>query len=519
MVDRGWLTPRLRVLLPRVALESWKNFPSFPADSEGCPEEERWALELYAHAMMSGWPRGESNWYLHELDDQTSHLAMAVEANAQDQYHPELLPETFRHARNDQEIRPWMDYFAYWQAFQIGDYLRFMTYTCSLTDELPSDLDRFTKTRIDNIASAHQTLSKRWENRIRVFDWLSRMRTVMGASVNPERSFEEQSSALRQIAQDLGISVDQMRIDIRATLLQMWNEWSEPKSGLKRSQTPLLELLRQEIEYAVFYTEALSGQRVDFLDQFWSPPVRRDQAADLIDALPREEELARRDFPLYAGVYIKRFHDKIPEINNLDQNGLRNLIHCNWNKNRSLRRFVLAFRRLHEQLRGEQLIVEDKIIRQTERIEQFNLVVLHAERVMSYETRKRGTSSRYPDVRAIAKDSLNHILGRWDLSKAGFSATAQSKAVSLLEERAQLHELGNSGLRLVQVDEVRSGNPVANHLIAAIVNFVIARNYAAHHDDFDFTLVYPTTESASTHPGDTILESVLLVVLSILLTR
>lgn len=520
MIVRGWVTPMLRVKLPRSAFDAWKNYAVIsPIDADGCPEEDVWALRLYIDAMSGPCSNRRDNWWVCGLDDDTDELTLAARANGIDPASRDALPPTFLHPRSDQEIRPWIDYFAYWQAFQIAEYLRCMTATYLVTDEVPSDPDRVRAFRAEYIAAKHQMLSKKWNERSGAFEWLSRMRTVLGAGVMPYRSDDERRAALRSVVQDLGLTADQMNRDVRDVLLNMWQEWSTASKSWNGTREPLLHLLRQEIEYGVFFIEQISGQKVDFLSDFWSPPGRHSGVVRLIDALPYEDELARRDFPKHADMYLREARAALPALSSLDQAGLRSLVDEHWDRSRSLRRFVLAFHRLHEQLHGEHLISDQKVIRQTERIEQFNLAVMHSERVLSHELRDRRPGERYMDVRKLVRESLNHLLGKWGLGGNGFLATAQT-AMRPLFERAQLHELDEEkGLCLVAVDEVGSGDNATDYLISAFVNLVIARNYAAHHDALDFDLVYPGTEEGKPHTGNIAVQSILVALFSTLLAR
>ncbi len=394
-----------------------------------------------------------------------------------------------------------------------------MTARYALTDGVATDVATATRSRAEAVERQHQWLQARWSGRYRVFDWLSKMRTVLGSSLMPDRSLAERASAFQRVASGVGLTPDQMRADARSTLLVIWTEWTDRRSTFTRCQAPLLELLRQEIEYSIHYIETLGGSRVDPLDEFWSPSAASGAAARLIDALPREEDLARRDFPWQAEPYLRKQRVALEPLSKLDRGALRSLIEQNWTRSRALRRFVLAFERLHKELHGQRLTAEEGLIRQTERIEQFNLAVMHAERVMSLETRERGRRQGHSDVRPLVRECLNHVLGRWGLLSRGFSRVVQRRVAELMT-RAQLHDLEEaSRLPLVDVQEVRSGNGAADQLIAAYVNFLIARNYAAHHDVFDFELVYPGGEKGAKHQGATALESVMLVVVTTLMTR
>lgn len=522
MVARGWVRPRLRVPLPRAAFDAWTNFPiSSPVEADGCPEEHVWALNLYLNTVSVRRPRRTERWWIYELDDQHSILAQSARSHALDPADPAAqLPSSFRHARHNQEIRPWIDYFAYWQAFQIADYAEAMVDPDVLTNDLPSDPERANAARAERVRRIHNQRSRAWSGRYPAFEWLSRMRTAFAASAASGRSYHDLDGALKSIAVEANVTLDGMKHDVRNVLLPMWEELAGPPRRATRAPKQLLHLLRQEIEYGLFYIERIGGLKVDLLDEYWSPPTRNANEPSLIRALPREEDLARREFPWHAEPYLEKARASLPALAHLDRQGVKDLVDAHWRRSRSLRRLALALHRLHEQLHGERLSAEDEVIRQTERIEQFNLIIMHTERFLSNELRERRGDKRYPDVRDLARESLNHLLGTWGLLAGGFSAVAQSRVTALFRERAQLHELDEEiGLRLVNAGDVVSGSAVADELIAAFVNLVIARNYAAHHDALDFELVYPSRRRGRPHGGSLALQSVLVAVLGTLAAR
>jgi hypothetical protein len=469
--------------------------------------------------MSNGWPRHNTHWWIHEFDDDNAPISKIIQTHALDTTDSRAqMPEPFRHARYNQEVRPWIDYFAYWQAFQIADLLSQLSVEYVLTDKVPSDQQKVEEWRAERIDRVRQWLHQRWEPRYRVFDWLSRMRTVLG-SFETDRSWDDIDIALRAVADNFSLSLDQMRSDIRDVLLVMWREWTGRFSPLTRRQQRLLELLRQEIDYSVLYLERLTRQPTDFFDEFWYDARQAHVWARLIDALPREEELARRDFPSTALIYLRRYQSAIPQIGTLDEDSLGRLISDSWQRNRPLRRLVLACHRLHRELRGQDLMDSETIIRQAERIEQFNLTMMHAERVLSFEYHERCRSTKYPEIRKLAKDTLNHLLCRWSLT-GEVSCITQKRTQELLEKHAMLHDLNpEKGLPLVSACDVASGSDTADHVAAMFINFVIARNYAAHHDVIDADLIYPSDEDPLKHPGGIAITSAVGAVIAALTAR
>lgn len=518
IVALGWVAPVLRVRLPETAFLSWSDYPNLSMNGfDECPEGDRWALDLYTRTMSSPPPVNRDDWWVFFLDDSSDSVAQAARDHALDPAKCDGLPLAFRHPRHNQEIRPWLDYFAYWQIFELADFLFSMTCTLPLTDDLADVIERSGGVWLELADVRVQALKRKWESRRPTFEWLSRMRTVLGSSMTPDRSQDEIDVALGAVAKGLKLTYDQMRSDIRNTLLVMWRDWTGQSSPITRRHSSLLELLRQEIQYSVFYLERLTGQPPDFFDSFWHGGRQEHEWACLIEALPREEELARRDFARTALMYLRRYKASIPQIGTLNEEGFRRLVSDNWQRSRPLRRFVLAFYRLHRELNGERLIENESVIGRAERIEQFNLTLMHAERVLSLEYRERHRLQSYPEIRKLAKDTLNHLLCRWSLS-GEVSRIAQKRTQLLLQQHAMLHDLDpQQGLPLVSSSDVASGNDTADHAAAMLINFVIARNYAAHHDAVDADLVYPNGEDADKHPGEIAVTSALAAVAAALL--
>jgi hypothetical protein len=513
MVTAGWVRPVLRVALPRCAFDAWRNYPEFPSEGwQDCPEADRWALDLYATAMSGARPGRNGEWWVHFLDDPADPLALITRAHAKDPSDRAALPPVFRHAHTNREIRPWWDFFAYWQVFPVAETLDALTCTILLTDDVGATVTNGLPVCQSFAQAEVQAISRKWEERRAAFEWLSRMRTVLGASAVANRPWSDVSTAFRRVADSMKLTADQMKNDIRATLLVMWREWSDQRSRLAREYPALRELLRQEIQCAIFLLEQLTGEPTDFLDAHWYDARRQpNDWSNLIDALPLEQELARRDFPDLASMYLKKHAALLPRGAIPDADGLRALLANRWRDNRPLRRFVLAFDRLHRELTGEHLMASETVIRAAECIEQFLLTVLHTERVLSSIYRKRKQASKYPSLRELLRDTLNHVLQHLGLSSYSVDKTHWEK----WEKRAKLHDLPKA-LPVVDPGDVNSGCDTVDRLVTSFANFLIARNYAAHHDALDADLIYPSKADPGQHAGHIALSSVLIAVVTTL---
>jgi hypothetical protein len=218
-------------------------------------------------------------------------------------------------------------------------------------------------------------------------------------------------------------------------------------------------------------------------------------------------------------MYLGEHNAAVPQAHALGEQQVQQELVRWWNHNPPLHRFALALYRLHKELAGPQLTAREDVIRKSERIEQFLLSILHSEKILSLIWRNRNPNANYPDVRRLARDRLNTVLGGFGLTLRGIGQVAMQRAQALLDQRAQLHNLNpQRGLGLVVVQDVQSGCNATDHLVAAFVNFVIARNYAAHHDALDSDLINPGDVNPNQHPGHLVLSSVLIAVLTTMQT-
>lgn len=510
MVAEGWLRPRLRVPLPRAALESWSSYPTFPMEgTERCPPDDLWALDLYATATMMRLPRRDGAWWGHPLDDAGDPLTVTARANAVDPTAADAPTEPFRHPRDGRLVLPWIDFFAYWQAFHVSDLIDSSTRVVRLTED-PATIDPLRWPGA--LAAGAERVAERWATREPTFERLSRVRTAIGASVDAGRPWDE---AVRALADAGEVTEAALRADVRDVLLVMWQEWGRDHGGRAAKPAALRGLLRQEIEYAVETLRCVMGRDVDFLDDYWYDPRQPQEWASLLDALPREAELARRDFGEDACLYVKPFAAGLAPLA-ADAAAIDGLVRRHWAVNRPLRRFAVAFWRLQRELRGERLMEADDVIRSAGRIEPFVVLPLHGERVLWHAYRERVKPAKHVGGDSLVKQSLNHALTRHGMPEDIASALEEGFVKKALRERGQLHGLTvEAGLKLVHAGQVGTGSPFADELVAAFVNLAIARNYAAHHDVLDAAMVTPGDDPDG-HAGQRMVAGLLVAVLATL---
>lgn len=513
LVGAGWILPVLRVPLPKAAFEAWHDYPlTSMTGRENCPAVDRWALTLYAATTSTRYSVGGDFW-LHPLDDDEWEVGWEARRHAIDPADPSLLPPSFQHARCNQEITPWLDYFAYWQALQVIEVVDAITCRFTAAQAEPPTEESL---RL-HVARAHaqaRRVADKWSKRRDSFNRLSVVRTVFGAGANLEQ-LPDYTAALGKAAAHFGFDQQQLRGDLRDTLLVLWEDWSFGSQPRLQRYPEAAELLRQEVQYTVEAIRLLGG-KVDFFDPYWFDGRQRNEWANLISALPLEREQARETFAEEAPLYLRDAADRLPAELSVGEHDLRQLLSKHWDNNRSLRRLVLAFHRLQCELRPQRLTAEEKTVRNAERIEQLLILALHAERVLSSMYRERTGQTVYPKVVQLYKDTLHHVLTKLKLARNDIAKTAIENADGLRKKRDQLHELDTQGLQFVKPGEIGSGSDAADVLAASFVNLAIFRNYAAHHDALDAEMIYPAESESTDHLGATALRSVLIAIVACL---
>ncbi|EGV16446.1 hypothetical protein ThimaDRAFT_4215 [Thiocapsa marina 5811] len=523
MVEWGWISPILRVALSRSALDSWNNFPVSPmVGTESCLADDRWTLTLWSNVVTSQVGlkpgNGEPMWWTHFLDDLGEPLTQEVLKHVIDPANPMLRPQPFQQTSSGREIAPWIDFFAYWQSYQVAELLGAVSFVIRATPEFNERTAGGEEFRLALIDAQVRRVKSRWQKRRSTYEWLSRFRVILAAWSSTKRPWSDVETAAHALAAKYRLTGPRVVTKIRNVLLVTWQDWANVDDVALPGGYKLRALLRQDIEYALVLAEILSGSEVDFLAPFWTNSDRRSRRwAQLIDALPWEAELARYHFPDLAMMYLESHVTVVPSSFSLDAEEIRSVISAYWSRSRPLRRFCLAFYRLHKELSDEDLGAEQGVVRSNERIEQLLLTVLNAEKLLVSIAQNRNGGSGDRKTRKIAKDQLNFTLGKFRLHGNDVGRKSREAAKRLLDAYADLYDLGSRGDRIfVSADAVESGSVQADYFVAAFVNFVIVRNYAAHHDSLDSQLVFRNECDVGEHQGRVALRSVLSVVITCL---
>jgi hypothetical protein len=508
VIARGWIRPRYRIPIPSEALLAWTNFPCNPREgADRCPEEHSWGFGVWgaATSLRPDRRRPIEKLWQHWLDDPESELGQIARANAIDPGDVYATPPAIRHPRHQQDVRPWVDFFADWQAYHLAELLEHARFTAVIGTGQGDHFAEQCRHHADRFEESARSLFSRWEQRRVVHDWISSYRTILANCVHRDSFQDDVRSGARSWAQQHGLDADRIRLGVRETLLTLWSRWQD-RPPLGSGQ--LLMRLQEDIQYAMGLLEDLTDEPVDPFDGFWfSGDRQRREWAQLIDVLPHEEWLARRDFPARTLYYQKEFPEKL----SLNEGQLALLLGEHWATCPSLRRFCLAWMRLHGELGGrDRNLPAVATIKANERIEQFNLVGLHTERLLREVHAQSGKDE--PEIKPIVRAAIDRAVRVVDKSyqnKAG-------KRVSELLDETKLHDRRPADALAIRAAGVSTGSDAVDSVIAAHLNALIARNYAAHHDYLDDALIYPNSDKTKPHTVATLLSSCLLVVIAAL---
>jgi hypothetical protein len=511
MIRYGWARPVLRVRLPQSFYLSWSNYPSFPFEGDVSPEDS-WAGTLCARCAFPGtWltrPDLTDDWFTHYLDDPNEQTGREVRTHAV-QVGPGIEdPPLVWHPGREQEICPWIDFFGYYQVYELDQIIRAATLSTALLNEpdvaaaleqlnhgLPRSIDH------SNLRISH--IRRHWEQARHAFEWVSHFRTLLGFwsgfAVRGDMDQEKVRDAASRLMARIGITPEQLKAAIRNILLVEYersrpfgDHGNGPVGGLRGR-------LQEDLGLAVSFLREATGLSPDFDDPYWGIPEDRQNRGwtPLPLALPYEELEAKRNFPIYATNYVQ---DLPPMLGGpIDGVRLTRLVGCRFREPEQLafRRFCIAFHRLHEEFGAAR---EDRIgLRVKIPMEFLILCALHAEKVIrDYNVAKRKPAGRLPGTKTFVSRAFEDLLRAYKIRGVG-GGIAEFKR---LASRADLHDLPRADRLFVDESEVIWGDPVPKRVLAAFVNFLILRNYVAHHDSHDYEIIH-------TNIGETALRALL----------
>lgn len=494
LVRYGWIKPILRVELPRSFYLSWENFPSYPVFGT-LAQEDSWASHLWALGAIvrrgSADPQSET-WYRHFLDVPDHWVTQSALAH-QLPTDGSREPESFEHPGPPRvrTIHPWIDFFAYWQTYHIAEILHAVY--IDIAPRLPGARQKVEAllARVDQLEEYAQSrlsaLRKRWEERSKVFDWLSRLHTVIGIWRHEYRfpgdgwNEERFEVAAKAMIVDMGLDAKDLMRHIRDHLLVLWSDWRNAPS-----MDPPMLLLQRDIELAVWLVGLINGKPVPYDDPFWGYPADRmlREWAPLPSVLPYETDEAKREFPWRAEIALdgSAFNQVVPQEMRINEASIEKLTDKWWPRSAAFRRFALAYNRLYRHHVGK--INEQRLvgIEAETPIEFLILCALHVEKLLGERLGPSPPTEFNKRVREVAR----RIARRYGIQdqKAFLDELTQA-----LNDKTQLHDLPQrTDNPFVEEADFQHPERVGLFFLKVFVNFKILRNYSAHHDCIDAQL-------------------------------
>ena len=500
LVRHAWIEPVLRIELPKSFYMSWENFASYP-NIGTLAEEDRWARHLWALGALvwsgSADPQSET-WYRHFLDVPDHWVTRAALAH-QLPVDGSRVPESFKHPRPPRRtILPWIDFFAYWQAYHIAEILQ-AVYICG-APHLPGAKRKLEAllAKVDELEESAQirlgAIRKRWQQRREVFDWLSRLHTVIGIWSHEHRFPGDQWHedrfvvAAKAVVREADLTAADLMSHTRDHLLVLWRQWEHTPS-----MDRLKLLLRKDIQLAVWLVGLIKGKPVPYDDPFWGFPD--DQMSRKWTPLPSvlsfEADHSKRDFPIHAEIALGdgEFNQVVPQERRLNEVAIEKLTAKWWPHSAAFRRFALAFYRLYGHYVGR--INEQRLVNLEEEtpVEFLILCALHVEKLLGERLAPSPPAEFNKRVCEVAR-RVARLYGIQD------QKTFSKILADAIVDKTQLHDLPqkqpyNPFVKMAEFEhpeQFKHPEPVARFFLKIFVNFTVLRNYSAHHDCIDAQL-------------------------------
>lgn len=503
MVRWGWLEPSVRLPLPAPFVQQWRAFPTLGLARQIRAEDE--PLDLLWSRAFIAWPevpgsRCTAEWWTHPFENAAYPLgrptvlapyvhAMKIGAGPGCEEPVPIALET------GDEVQGWLDFFQGWQAFEVHDLLHAATLHVSLMNKPTAGLRAETFVpRLEGLRRYSDAWIERarsdWRHRRTAFEHVYRYRTLLGIWLGRKGTLTQRQRGARGLARMLGITAASLRDEIRDVLLVAWKHLS----GLPDAAT---EQFRADIALAVDWLSILEGRPVYAYEPFWSPADLQPRDWEyLSEVLPYELDEARHEFARWAVPYLERYNTSASMRRRYDEERIAGILDRHWKDRYSLRRFCLAFARLHKHYGGA--VNRGKGVRlvAASPIDFLVLSTLYAEKLQA-ELFLSGRRKVLDPFQAL-------ILGR----ARAIGVAERLPDLEPMVRRRWKKETGLHHITVTRRTPFRRARKRSRTLYLAdsLLNFAKLRNYAAHHDILDWKLL-------NTSAGGPAIEALVLAVL------
>lgn len=495
LIRRGWLRPLF----------------TLPAEKTGSGDAPS-RIDLWLGDRLASF---KGDWWLADLDRVDDPDTAAILAAGREPTVPQAGEEEDWHADR-------IEVYRYHQAFLVADLQERCT---SRSDPLACDLDgahAALQSNQQRQAREAAAVQKDWSDIAPVLDRVSLWRTAVSTHAFPGLMPADGSDAwvwadaeADLLARDAetGAAWEE---DIRAAYLTTWERWRRMLPGGPLASPKLVGLFRQDVQHAIAAAETTTGQRVDFLDETWDHgrPWHADASrgrrswAKLLEVLPFEEDVAMVEFPVRARTYLRDLQHVA--WRRLDETDLFQAVSPV--RHRPLvNRFLLSFRRTHEDLDVSLSSDPGAVLPAKERITSINQTLLDLEKALIAWSIRVTNPAKEPDLKKCVKQLLGFMLDQQG-HPDGEIATRKGQLEKLCEGRSGSKAHITGTLPLIDLADAPQAPPALQEFFIASVNFLVGRNHAAHSSSVDRSIIYvQEDEEREKHVGGRILTGALVV--------
>jgi hypothetical protein len=492
-VDAELIRPLFRFPVPPGYFFSWKDYPVLGTAHE-IDKSEILADRLYYSAggpggtlyRLEGRPRGM--WFIHPFDREGSSTAKALKHSQEAR--TLARPDPFTHEKG-YVIHPWIDYFGYWQAYELLEKLSLTEFRLSseaLASEPNSLADAMQRLQKWSAASVQAT-TKRWTERSPAFSVIGRYRAMRAALalrddiwLGPKRPPRRRlRHAAIRLAERLGVSHTALENHV-VTLLKLVWEWKAfPPTWLSGGG---FGSLRKDILCGAEWLTLLTGLRFDHYYDVWTAPDRQPRpVATLEEALPFQYRVAESFFLRHFNSVGGYYYGSVTTGVRFRPENLRELVRRIRRKTWMMADWCVYYQRLHESL-GPGPQSDWAGIEEPATVRHLLLLTLLAEKILLFLTleHRPKLKSKVPDVKPLLELAASNLERRDRRFKGAWTMASDNWKLTSLRRMPRDPFLPVSQLQL-------AGTQEAVELAKACLRFAISRNYFAHHFYQDGRLV------------------------------
>lgn len=497
LVSAGLISPLFRIPVPRRYFAGWTDYPRVDTHHE-IEEEDVGIDNLYFAAAGAGTlyamdddPKG--NWFVHPFDRHSGMSAATISPWRSAPISTDI--RSFRHRRR-YRIYPWIDYFCYWQAYQLAEAVTAGSLVVPATVMRSRNAARrigrswaqYAKWSESNVARVHGE----WAKRAELFEWLARYRAMRSALSFRNRLWPPVRKGRRWrlphsvevLTGALSVTEVSLETAIEKVLLPLLTQWrlDRPESDEKVRGN-----LQKDLLCALEWLLIISGRKIDYYYDLWA---HSRQNPPLEEAFPLRLWVGESYFCKHFGAVRGAYYRSLPDGLRFRAESLKPLARRLRNRTRLAVDWMSAYKRLHESLRPDDS-PDWAGIKEQETLRHFLLLTLLSEKMLlSLMLSRGGRGSKAPGFQKLICVCVKNLerrdrrlRGTWGFIKANWNYTD-------LRQMPVDPFLQIEGLSIPGTSEQIG-------LAKAVLGFAAARNYFAHHYYHDQKLIGSASGAAA----------------------